>query len=98
MIEHLTNGTEYLSVDTDNMCYTLEQVCPKEDYILIGQDTFTNERRTLFRDDKYRQRWVLPKKLPVVVITDEENNGSWIPKRNNRNSKMRYGAHNRTFA
>lgn len=80
------------------MCYTLEQVCPKEDYVLIGQDTFTNKRRTLFRDDKYRQRWVLPKKFPVVVITDEENNGLWIPKRNNRNSKMRYGAHNRTFA
>jgi len=99
MVEHLTNGREYLSIDTDNKRYTLERICPVEDYELIKDSVFKTKRQALFRNESYRQRWVLPKKLSLTVITDDDSNdGVWIPKRNNRNSKMRYGAHNRTFA
>lgn len=98
MVTHLTNGKEYMSIDTDNKRFTIERICPVEDYELVKDYDFLTKRRELLRNDEYTMRWVLPKKLPTTVITDDDNDGIWIPKRNNRNSKNRYAAHNRMFA
>lgn len=98
MVTHLTNGREYMSIDTDNKRFTIERICPVEDYELIKDYDFLTKRRELLRNDEYTMRCVLPKKLPTTVITDDDNDGIWILKRNNRNSKNRYAAHNRMFA
>ncbi len=90
MVRHITNGKEYLSVDTENERYTMERICPVEDYELVKDCEFVAERRKLFKNDNYRQRWILPKKLSTVAITDDGDSSIFIPKRNGRNSRNKY--------
>lgn len=85
---HYTNGKEFLSIDNENMMYTLEKICPSEDYELLQNTDFVAVRRNLFRNDNYRQRWVLPKKSGSVDIIDDD--GFRIPKQNLRNSRLRH--------
>lgn len=90
MLKHITNGYEYLSIDTDNKRYTLERICPKEDYELVKDADFVSARRTLIRDDTYRQCWAMPKKSQTVAITDDcDEPAIFVPKRNTRNSRMK---------
>ena len=72
---------------------TLIKACsllPKEDYELVKDADFVSARRTLIRDDTYRQCWAMPKKSQTVAITDDcDEPAIFVPKRNTRNSRMK---------
>jgi hypothetical protein len=87
VVKHITNGDEYLSVDTDGKCYTLEKICLDADYKLVQDDDFKKERRELIRSNEYRQKWRLPKKLNTITTAEEAD--TYVPKVHTRKAKLK---------